>query len=144
MLLERLNDETWWTETTWEQWEDNIKMDPNETERGSMEWLHFTDRVQWQDFVKMAMNLLAPYSAENERLKDSLFSNVSTASTQNLRHPVLWEYVQRFSSCYMHADRQPWRMYWRIFELLFAYKQSKSSWLGPKMNVPRISKMIVI
>jgi hypothetical protein len=40
------------------RWEDNIKMDLREIEIDGANWIQLAqDRVQWQDFVNMVMNL---------------------------------------------------------------------------------------
>jgi len=39
-------------------WEDNIKMDHEETECEGVDWIHLAlDNVQWQNFVSTVMNL---------------------------------------------------------------------------------------
>jgi hypothetical protein len=43
------------------RWEDNIKMDLRETEINGVNWIWLAqDRVQWQAFVNMVMNLRIP------------------------------------------------------------------------------------
>jgi hypothetical protein len=40
------------------RWEDNIKMDHRETERGGMDWTHLAqDGYQWKAFVGMVMSI---------------------------------------------------------------------------------------
>jgi hypothetical protein len=43
------------------RWEDNIKMDLREIGINGVNWIWLTqDRVQWQAFVNMVMNLRVP------------------------------------------------------------------------------------
>jgi hypothetical protein len=43
------------------RWEDNIKTDLMEIEVGGANWIQLAqDRVQWQAFVNMVINLQAP------------------------------------------------------------------------------------
>jgi hypothetical protein len=42
-------------------WNDNIKIDPREIERGGMDWTELAqDRDHWRALVNMAMNLRLP------------------------------------------------------------------------------------
>jgi len=48
------------------RWDDNIKMDLQEVECGSMDWIEMTqDRKRWRASVNVVMNLRVPYNAEN-------------------------------------------------------------------------------
>ena len=50
--------ETWGKETTWETWEDNIKMDLQEVGCGGMDWIELAqDRDRWRAVVNVVMNL---------------------------------------------------------------------------------------
>jgi hypothetical protein len=43
------------------KWEDNLKMDPGETEWGGMDWIDLTqDRDQWRALVNTVMNIRVP------------------------------------------------------------------------------------
>jgi hypothetical protein len=43
------------------RWEDNIKMDLQEVECGSMDWIDLAqDRDRWWDLVNVVMNLRVP------------------------------------------------------------------------------------
>ena len=48
------------------RWEENIKMDLQEVECGSMDWIEMAhDRKRWRASVNVVMNLRVPYNAEN-------------------------------------------------------------------------------
>jgi hypothetical protein len=45
------------------KWEDNIKMDVNETGWGGMDWIQLAQgRDQWRALVNTVMNLRSPYN----------------------------------------------------------------------------------
>jgi len=48
------------------RWEDNIKMDLQEVECGSMDWIELAQhRNRWRASVNVVMNLRVPCNAEN-------------------------------------------------------------------------------
>jgi hypothetical protein len=58
------------------RWEDNIKLDLREIEIDGVNWIQLAqDRVQWQAFVNMVMNLRVPQRKQNifYKLRDNQF-----------------------------------------------------------------------
>ena len=48
------------------RWEDNIKMDLREVERGGLDWVKLAqDRDRWRALVNAVMNLRVPQNAGN-------------------------------------------------------------------------------
>ena len=114
------------------RWEDNIKINLQETKWGLVDWIHLAqDKETWRSFVNIVINIQVPYIANNILILWGTLSFFRTALHQTDIYMHTMKKCSRISKNFVAPSILPW--WWFLIKVGNGSSNLKVKKIQPSM-----------